>query len=109
MRFTQAEEDFLREGVVKYDGDATKWRKILDDPDYHFHESRNTVDLKDKWRNILKKDGAEEADWAERRRARRGGAGGREGDVRVIINTSRNTPAAACWPRVRHQMRWTIE
>ena len=60
--FTQAEEDFLREGVVKYDGDATKWRKILDDPDYHFHESRNTVDLKDKWRNILKKDGAEEAD-----------------------------------------------
>ena len=49
-------------GVVKYDGDATKWRKILDDPNFHFHESRNTVDLKDKWRNILKKDGAEEAD-----------------------------------------------
>ena len=62
VRFTQAEEDFLREGVVKYDGDATKWRKILDDPNFHFHESRNTVDLKDKWRNILKKDGAEEAD-----------------------------------------------
>ena len=52
----------LSEGVVKYDGDATKWRKSLDDPDFQFHESRNTVDLKDKWRNILKKDGAVEAD-----------------------------------------------
>ena len=62
VRFTQAEEDFLREGVARHDGKAAKWREILDDPDFLFHESRNTVDLKDKWRNILKKDGAEEAD-----------------------------------------------
>ena len=62
VRFSQAEEDFLREGVVKHDESAKKWSDILHDPAYQFHESRSTVDLKDKWRNILKKDGAEEAD-----------------------------------------------
>ena len=58
-RWLAAEEADLRAGVAKHG--KGRWRRILDDPAYSFKNSRTNVDLKDKWVNILKKDGRDAA------------------------------------------------
>lgn len=50
LRFTQAEQAMLIEGVRRYG--AGNWKKILSS--YEFHVKRTAVDLKDKYRNILR-------------------------------------------------------
>ena len=50
--FTAEEVDDLRKGVDKHG--VGNWAKILTDKDLAFHSSRNTVSLKDKWRNLMK-------------------------------------------------------
>jgi hypothetical protein len=52
--FTDAEESYLREGVQRYQNHGSKWAEIL--RAYPFHSKRTSVDLKDKWRNISKKE-----------------------------------------------------
>ena len=47
--FTQEEVDWLREGVSRFG--VGRWRSILDS--YNF-KGRTTVNLKDKWRNLVK-------------------------------------------------------
>lgn len=49
-RFSAAEEAQLLEGVRKHG--AGKWKKILNS--YSFHRKRTAVDLKDKYRNMLR-------------------------------------------------------
>ncbi|CAN8069977.1 unnamed protein product [Agarophyton chilense] len=49
-RFSALEEAHLLEGVRKYG--AGKWKKIL--TCYEFHWKRTAVDLKDKYRNIIR-------------------------------------------------------
>ncbi|KAL4109014.1 hypothetical protein PRIC1_000721 [Phytophthora ramorum] len=44
------EEEFLRQGVVKYG--IGKWKKILTDGQDVFSRHRTNVDLKDKWKNL---------------------------------------------------------
>lgn len=49
-RFTPAEQAMLLEGVARYG--AGNWKKILSS--FQFHHKRTAVDLKDKYRNILR-------------------------------------------------------
>ncbi|KAK3161714.1 hypothetical protein QOZ80_1BG0080540 [Eleusine coracana subsp. coracana] len=51
QKWTQAEEDALRRGVLKHG--AGKWRTIQKDPEFSpTLSSRSNIDLKDKWRNL---------------------------------------------------------
>ena len=50
--FTPQEVSDLRRGVEKHG--VGNWAKMLSDQDLKFHSSRNTVSLKDKWRNLMK-------------------------------------------------------
>ena len=43
--------EYLKEGVEKFG--VGHWRTILEN--YPFHSRRSNVDLKDKWRNLQKK------------------------------------------------------
>ena len=49
--WTEQEENWLREG---YDRFPKQWKKILGE--YPFKDWRTNVNLKDKWRNMLKND-----------------------------------------------------
>eukprot|EP00930_Biecheleria_cincta_P096244 TRINITY_DN88115_c0_g1_i1.p1 TRINITY_DN88115_c0_g1~~TRINITY_DN88115_c0_g1_i1.p1 ORF type:complete len:312 (-),score=50.70 TRINITY_DN88115_c0_g1_i1:38-973(-) len=53
--FTQEEENYVRQGVKCYKGTYAMWIQIL--KHYPFREGRTAVDIKDKWRNIQKKEG----------------------------------------------------
>ena len=44
LRFTPAEDEFLRQGTKKYG--LSQWSKILKDPDYQFHNSRTRDSLR---------------------------------------------------------------
>ncbi len=50
--FSEQEVQHLRDGVHRYG--VGNWSRILLDPQLHFHETRNSVSLKDKWRNLMK-------------------------------------------------------
>ncbi|KAL3824997.1 hypothetical protein ACJIZ3_021026 [Penstemon smallii] len=55
--WTSAEEEKLKEGMQKIcspDDKIIPWKKILEFGAGTFHKVRSTVDLKDKWRNIIK-------------------------------------------------------
>ncbi|KZV23282.1 hypothetical protein F511_02183 [Dorcoceras hygrometricum] len=55
--WTIEEEQTLKNGMERFWVDQNKiipWKKILDYGENVFHESRTTVDLKDKWRNTRK-------------------------------------------------------
>ncbi|XP_068637784.1 uncharacterized protein [Aristolochia californica] len=57
LLWTAEEEERLKEGVQKLSGAGGRglpWIKILDYGSHIFHKTRTPVDLKDKWRNILK-------------------------------------------------------
>ncbi|KAF8414311.1 hypothetical protein HHK36_002313 [Tetracentron sinense] len=61
LHWTAEEEEMLREGVQKFSTAANKnypWRKILDFGRHVFDGTRTPVDLKDKWRNILGREGS---------------------------------------------------
>ncbi|XP_042520586.1 uncharacterized protein LOC122094044 [Macadamia integrifolia] len=61
--WTAEEEEMLKEGVQKFSGVVAKnlpWRKILEHGRHVFDESRAPAELKDKWRKMLAKEGAEE-------------------------------------------------
>ena len=52
-RWTAAEEAALKAGIRKYGAGA--WVRIRDDKEFgHFLERRTGMQLKDKWRNLLK-------------------------------------------------------
>ncbi|XP_023741717.1 uncharacterized protein LOC111889798 [Lactuca sativa] len=56
-RWSEEEEDMLKEGVQKFSATANKnfpWKKVLEFGRHVFHTSRTPSDLKDKWRNISK-------------------------------------------------------
>ncbi|KAI0566073.1 MYB-related transcription factor [Gracilaria domingensis] len=61
-RFSASEEAHLLEGVRKYG--AGKWKKIL--TCYEFHRKRTAVDLKDKYRNIIRAQEREKRQRLER-------------------------------------------
>lgn len=48
--FTEAEVEYLRQGVNRYGFGA--WADIRQDPQFKFNPVRTAVDLKDKWRNL---------------------------------------------------------
>jgi len=50
VQWSMEEKDMLREGVSAYG--LGKWAEIL--KAYDFHKHRTNVDLKDKWRNMVK-------------------------------------------------------
>jgi len=52
MAFEDYEVANLVDGVEKFNGQPQRWRKIL--MTYNFNPRRTSVDLKDKWRNIVK-------------------------------------------------------
>ncbi|KAL0318744.1 UNVERIFIED_CONTAM: hypothetical protein Sangu_2030600 [Sesamum angustifolium] len=54
--WTTAEEEALKEGMRKFSTphDRLPWKKILEFGTNVFNESRSTIDLKDKWRNLSK-------------------------------------------------------
>ncbi|KAL2243050.1 uncharacterized protein LOC105157969 isoform X1 [Sesamum indicum] len=54
--WTTAEEEALKEGMRKFSTphDRLPWKKVLEFGANIFNESRSTVDLKDKWRNLSK-------------------------------------------------------
>ncbi|KAK4436990.1 hypothetical protein Salat_0032900 [Sesamum alatum] len=54
--WTTAEEEALKEGMRKFSTphDRLPWKKILEFGADVFNESRSTIDLKDKWRNLSK-------------------------------------------------------
>lgn len=54
--WTVEEEQTLKDGIQIFYGDHNNipWKKILDHGENVFHESRTTVDLKDKWKNVKK-------------------------------------------------------
>ncbi|KAI3497207.1 hypothetical protein L1887_39652 [Cichorium endivia] len=57
-RWSEEEEDMLKEGVQKFSSTAKKnfpWRKVLEFGRHIFDASRTPSDLKDKWRNMDKK------------------------------------------------------
>lgn len=69
-RFTAEEEMMLMEGVRRFG--AGNWKKILNS--YQFHWKRTAVDLKDKYRNVM------------RAKARKGeGGGGRTETLPTIV------------------------
>ena len=52
VRWSAAEEDYLRQGVARYKNSQNMWALIRDK--FPFEEGRTNVDLKDKWRNMEK-------------------------------------------------------
>ncbi|KAG8388740.1 hypothetical protein BUALT_Bualt02G0156700 [Buddleja alternifolia] len=57
LPWTRTEEEKLREAMQKICGPHDKvipWKKILEFGAGTFDKSRNTIDLKDKWRNVCK-------------------------------------------------------
>mmetsp|Transcript_12809 Transcript_12809/g.21981 ORF Transcript_12809/g.21981 Transcript_12809/m.21981 type:complete len:1022 (+) Transcript_12809:907-3972(+) len=58
--FTEQEIANLVEGVEKFKDARQKWRKILSQ--YEFNARRTSVDLKDKWRNIVRLDPTKRGD-----------------------------------------------
>ena len=44
MKFTKAEDDFLREGITKHG--FGQWTAILRDADFHFEDGRTADSLK---------------------------------------------------------------
>lgn len=57
VRWSDEEEDMLKEGVEKYSATAHKnlpWKKVLEFGHHVFDASRTPADLKDKWRNMAK-------------------------------------------------------
>lgn len=54
LAFEEREVKYLKDGVEKYKDSPQRWRKIL--TNYNFHPRRTSVDLKDKWRNMLRVD-----------------------------------------------------
>ncbi|XP_024193978.1 uncharacterized protein LOC112197496 isoform X2 [Rosa chinensis] len=52
-KWTKEEEEALRHGYKKY---KTNWKLILGDPAYKACHGRTNVDLKDKWRNLMRAD-----------------------------------------------------
>ena len=52
MRWSAAEEDYLRQGVARLQNATNMWALILQK--FPFEEGRTNVDLKDKWRNMCK-------------------------------------------------------
>ncbi|KAL4188144.1 hypothetical protein AMTRI_Chr09g22460 [Amborella trichopoda] len=58
LPWTAEEEEVLEEGVNKFAEVGAKcipWRRILDFGRHTFDKTRTPVDLKDKWRNIMKR------------------------------------------------------
>ncbi|PKI49200.1 hypothetical protein CRG98_030418 [Punica granatum] len=59
LKWTLQEEEILEEGVWKFSDKETKsvpWRKILEFGSGTFHSTRTPMDLKDKWKNMLRKN-----------------------------------------------------
>ncbi|KAL5076147.1 hypothetical protein RYX36_015131 [Vicia faba] len=59
LLWTNEEEKVLKEGVLKYSTEKQNipWRKILEFGCRVFDKTRTPVDLKDKWKNIISKEG----------------------------------------------------
>ncbi|XP_050879607.1 uncharacterized protein LOC127083342 [Lathyrus oleraceus] len=59
LLWTDEEEKALKEGVSKYSTEKQNipWRKILEFGCRVFDKTRTPVDLKDKWKNIISKEG----------------------------------------------------
>ncbi|XP_058781702.1 uncharacterized protein LOC131655918 isoform X2 [Vicia villosa] len=59
LLWTDEEEKALKEGVLKYSTEKQNipWRKILEFGCRVFDKTRTPVDLKDKWKNIISKEG----------------------------------------------------
>ncbi|CAM6088397.1 unnamed protein product [Calypogeia fissa] len=58
LPWNSIEEDALKEGVKMFSNKGERgfqWKRILEFGAGKFHESRTTVDLKDKWRNLRSK------------------------------------------------------
>ncbi|XP_058104724.1 uncharacterized protein LOC131248466 isoform X2 [Magnolia sinica] len=58
LRWTKEEEEALKEAVHRYSRSGDKnipWTMILESGHHVFHKTRTQVDLKDKWRNITRK------------------------------------------------------
>ena len=49
--WTAEEQDYLRKGVQRFG--VGRWKAIM--KTYPFNRCRSTVDLKDKWRNMMKR------------------------------------------------------
>lgn len=49
-KFSQQEENYIREGIKRFKGSTNIWKDIF--TCYPFHQSRKPTDLKDKWRNM---------------------------------------------------------
>ncbi|KAK9053616.1 hypothetical protein SSX86_024690 [Deinandra increscens subsp. villosa] len=61
LYWDKAEEEMLKEGMQRFscaDDKRIPWTKILDFGRNVFDKSRNTIDLKDKWRNMCKENPA---------------------------------------------------
>ncbi|XP_062107079.1 uncharacterized protein LOC133818310 [Humulus lupulus] len=61
LHWTAEEEEMLRDGVHKFSitrNIVLPWKKILEYGRHVFDPSRTPVDLKDKWRNLMAKEGA---------------------------------------------------
>ncbi|CAN6475642.1 unnamed protein product [Victoria cruziana] len=59
LPWTKEEEDALKEGVEKFSGVAGSgypWTKILEYGRHVYHKTRTPIDLKDKWRNIQRRE-----------------------------------------------------
>ncbi|KOM49505.1 hypothetical protein LR48_Vigan08g033200 [Vigna angularis] len=59
LLWTLEEEKVLKEGVLKFslENQNIPWRKILEFGSRVFDKTRTPVDLKDKWKNIISKEG----------------------------------------------------
>ncbi|KAK7333946.1 hypothetical protein VNO80_30727 [Phaseolus coccineus] len=59
LLWTAEEEKVLKEGVLKFsiENQNTPWRKILEFGCGVFDKTRTPADLKDKWKNIISKEG----------------------------------------------------
>eukprot|EP00850_Spirogloea_muscicola_P024777 SM001489S01079 [mRNA] locus=s1489:1049:2054:- [translate_table: standard] len=57
LPWTDAEINFLKRGVRRYRGEAWMWKKILEFGGSTWRR-RTAVDLKDKWRNLIKYSGS---------------------------------------------------
>ncbi|KAF3790208.1 hypothetical protein EJ110_NYTH16893 [Nymphaea thermarum] len=59
LPWTKEEEDALKEGVRKFSavaGDGYPWTRILEYGRHVYHKTRTPIDLKDKWRNIQRRE-----------------------------------------------------
>jgi hypothetical protein len=51
LKWDKEETEFLIEGVARFG--IGNWKKILECEDFHFHEGRNSIDLKDRFRTCF--------------------------------------------------------